>query len=200
MKLHYSATSPYVRKAYATALEAGLEGVVELAPTDAWASDPAFLGRNPLSKVPALSLEDGTTLFDSPVICEFLDAQGGAGLFPPAGPARWMVLRLQALGDGIMDATVARLLDSRRDPTQQSAVWQDRQKAAIARACDTLEAEVGDLEGPPTIGAIAVGCALGYLDLRFSGDAWRDGRPKLAAWFAGFEERPSMVRSAPPKG
>jgi len=199
MKLHYSPTSPYARKTYAAAIAAGLDGAVELVPTDPWASDGAFLALNPLSKVPALTLDDGTTLFDSPVICEYLDAQGGAGLFPAPGPTRWTALRQQALGDGIMDSAIARLLDTRRPEARQSADWQDRQKAAIARACDTLEAEVDALGDAVTIGTLAVGCALGYLDLRFSGDAWREGRPRLAAWFAAFSEQPEMARTAPPK-
>lgn len=197
--LRGSLTSPYVRKSLALALETGLRDRIEFQKTDPWSADTDLGATNPLGKIPALvggGLE--SALFDSPVICEYLDSQhGGRRFFPAEGPARWKALRLQAIGDGIADAAVSRLLDTRRPEGQQSADWQKRQKTAIARACDVLEKEAADLEGEPTIGTLAVAVALGYLDLRWSQDNWRDGRPALARWFEGFNKRPSMTGTAP---
>ncbi len=199
MKLRYSATSPYVRKVMATAIETGLDGRIERVPTDPWSPETDLPGSNPLGKVPALELEDGTVLFDSPVICEYLDSLHGGAKLHPDGAARWPALRLAAIADGICDAAINRLLDTRRPEPQQSEGWQQRQKAAMARACDLLEAEAESLEGPLTIGQIAVACALGYLDLRWDADQWRQHRPKLAAWFERISQRPSIADTTPPK-
>ncbi|NNG05068.1 MAG: glutathione S-transferase [Inquilinus sp.] len=199
MKLRFSPTSPYVRKVRALAIETGLADRLELAATDPWQADTDLPASNPLGKVPALELDDGTVLFDSPVICEYLDSlHGGTKLFPAAGPARWKALRLQAIGDGICDAAILRRLDGMRPAGLQSADWQQRQRQAVARACDLLEAEAGTLGGPATIGQLAIACALGYLDFRFDADKWREGRPKLAAWFADFAKRPSIAETALP--
>ena len=109
MKLHYSSASPYVRKVMAVAIARGLDGRIEKIATNPHVSPPELLADNPLSKVPALVTDDGLALFDSPVICEYLDSLGDApALFPPAGRARWVALRLQAIGDGILDAAVSR--------------------------------------------------------------------------------------------
>ena len=199
MKLRYSGTSPYVRKVLATAIEAGLDDRIERVPTDPWAPDTDLPASNPLGKVPALTLDDGTVLFDSPVICEYLDSlQNGPKLFPE-GRARWVALRLAAIGDGICDAAINRLLDTRRPESQQSADWQERQKRAIARACDLLESEAATLEDSVTIGQLATACALGYVDFRWDAVQWRQGRPKLAAWFERFSERPSIATTKPPE-
>jgi glutathione S-transferase len=198
MKLRYSATSPYARKVLATAIETGLDGRVERVATDPWSPETDLPASNPLGKVPALVLEDGTVLFDSRVICEYLDSlHDGARLYPQSGDARWRALRLTAIGDGICDAAVNRLLDGRRPENLQSAEWQARQKRAMARACDLLEAEAGSLDGPVTIGQLSVACALGYLDLRFDADQWREGRPALTAWFEAFAQRPSIATTKP---
>lgn len=198
MKLCYSATSPYVRKVVVAGIELGLDGKIVREPTSAW--DPGTtLGQvNPLGKVPALVTDDGVALFDSPVICEYLDGVAGGGkLFPPAGPARWTALRRQALADGTSDAAVLRLLESRRPAEKQSADWIARQKTVVARSLDALEAEAKSLGTEVTIGHVAIGCTLGYLDLRFGADAWRDGRPGLARWYEGFAKRPSMSTTVP---
>ncbi len=198
MKLCYSATSPYVRKVVVAGIELGLDGKIVREPTSAW--DPATtLGQiNPLGKVPALVTDDGGALFDSPVICEYLDGVAGGGkLFPPAGPARWTALRRQALADGICDAAILRLLESRRPAELQSADWVARQKNLVARSLDALEAEAKSLGTEVTIGHLAIGCTLGYLDFRFGADAWRDGRPGLAKWYEGFAKRPSMSTTEP---
>lgn len=201
MKLRYSPASPYVRKCLVLAHEAGLAGRVELVPTVT--ADPAsgLAHDNPLGKIPALATDDGQILFDSPVICEYLDSLKGGGTFlPPAGPARWTTLRRQALADGILDASLLRRYESLRPADEQSPGWHDKQKSVVARALDALEAEaerLGDPAGPTDIGRIAIACALGYLDFRFAADAWREGRPKLSRWYEGFARRPSMAATVP---
>jgi len=199
MKLRYSATSPYVRKVMIVAIECGLDGSIELQTTDAWSPETDLPKSNPLGKVPALILDDGTTLFDSPVICEYLDTlHDGTRLFPAPGPARWAALRQQALADGICDAAILRRLEGNRPDGEKSASWMERQRKAVARACDALEAEAGTLPLTPTIGTLAVLAALGYLDFRFGHEDWREGRPALKAWFDKASVRDSYRRTAPP--
>jgi glutathione S-transferase len=198
--LYFSPTSPYARKARICILESGLETRIDMVPTNPWDSDPHFTALNPLSKVPALVADDGQVLFDSPVVCEYLDSlHEGPKLFPPGGQARWIALRQQALADGMIDASVLRRLESNRPAELQSAEWQERQRTAVARGLDALERDAAELgEGPPTIGSVAVACALGYLDFRFAAETWREGRPQLADWFAAFSRRASYQETAPP--
>lgn len=200
MKLRYSQTSPYVRKVMMTALEAGVADRIEKVPTDVWSRDTTIGEHNPLGKVPALVLDDGTVLFDSPVICEYLDSlnHSGTSLFPPPGPARWKALTQQALGDGLCDAAVSWRLESRRPEGEMSLSWIERQKLAVMRACDTLEASVDALSGSVTIGTLAAVTGLAYLDLRFPELEWRASRPKLAAWFEAASARPSFDATRPP--
>ena len=195
MKLYYSPTSPYVRKVIACAIACGnLDQITRIA-TDPHASPADLLAANPLSKVPCLVTQDGFALFDSPVICEYLDAVGGGSLFPPPGPARWRALKWQAIGDGIMDAAVLRRGELGRPHEAARDAVMARHRAAVVRALDLLQAD------PPAnhldIGSIAVACALGYLDLRFADDAWRNGRDRLAQWYAAMERRPEIAQSAP---
>jgi glutathione S-transferase len=192
MKLRYAPTSPFVRKVLAVAHELGLEGRLERVPTNVWSPDTDIAQDNPLGKVPTLVTDEDGTLFDSPVICEYLDKLGKDGLFPAPGPARWRALKLQALADGILDAAVLRRLEGLRPQSERSQKWVDRQSAAIARALDALEGLAADWDGKVTIGELAVGCACGYLDFRFGHEDWRPGRPQLAEWWRGFAERPSM--------
>lgn len=199
MKLCYSPTSPYVRKVVVTAMETGLEPGIERIANNVW--DPAtdIAATNPLGKVPALTTDDGAVLFDSPVICEYLDSlHDGAKLFPAVGPARWRALRQQALCDGILDAGILRMLEGRlREEGMRSQMWMDRQAAAVGRALVVLEDEATSLDGDLTIGHIAVGCTLGYLDFRYADDNWRGDCPALADWYEGFAERPSMMATIP---
>ncbi len=195
MKLYYSATSPYVRKVIACAIACGTLDQITRIEANPHESPSDLLAANPLSKVPCLVTQDGFALFDSPVICEYLDAVGGGSLFPPPGPARWRTLKRQAVGDGIMDAAVLRRGDMARPREAARDAAMARQQAAIVRALDLLQAD------PPAnhldIGSIAVACALGYLDHRFADDPWRDGRGKLAHWYAAMEQRPEIAQSAP---
>ncbi len=196
MKLYYSGTSPYVRKVMACAIAGSVDGQISKVDTNPHTSPPELLADNPLSKVPCLVTEDGLALFDSPVICEYLDSIGGGALFPPSGAARWRALRLQALGDGIMDAAVAHRMDQGRPAEAARTASMDRQQQAILRGLAVLEAET--LPNHLDIGTITIACALGYLDLRFASLSWREGRPALATWFATMEQRPEISRTAPP--
>jgi len=199
MKLRYSPTSPYVRKVTVSAIELGLAGRIERVPTNTQDPNSDLSHDNPLGKVPALILDDGPALNDSPVICEYLDSlRDGPKIFPPTGAARWRALRQQALADGMLDAAILRLIENARRPAEfRWQGWDDHQKAKVARGLDSLEAEAAALDGPLTIGQITVGVTLGYLDFRFAQDAWRDGHPNLAAWYEGFAARPSMAETVP---
>ncbi|HSS64034.1 MAG TPA: glutathione S-transferase N-terminal domain-containing protein [Gammaproteobacteria bacterium] len=199
MQLRYSPTSPYVRKVMVTALETGLDKKLEKIPTNPWDPETDLPEDNPIGKVPALRIDGGDVLFDSPVICEYLDGQhGGAKLFPASGDARWSVLRLQALADGILDAAVLCVLEGKRPKELQSKDWVARQKKAIERSLDALEQSISGLDvGQLTIAQIAAGCALGYLDFRKPVDDWRKGRPKLEKWYEEFSKRPSMQATVP---
>lgn len=198
LKLRWSPTSPFVRKVSVLAIETGLDVDIERMPTNSW--DPATdIGRdNPLGKIPALITEDAGVLFDSPVVCEYLDSlHEGAKLFPPDGRERWTALRRQAQADGILDAAVLRFVERRRQDSERSQAWDLRQASAISRALNAFEAETRDLGEAITIGHIALGCALGYLDFRFASEDWRAARPALAAWNDGFAARPSMRATVP---
>lgn len=198
MKLRYSPLSPFVRKVTVTLIETGLEDRVERIPTDVWDPETDIAKDNPLGKIPTLITGDGKALYDSPVICEYLDGlHDGDKLFPASGQARWQALRLQALGDGMSEAGIATLLETRRPEELQYEKWMARQTAAILRAMDALESETDGLEGPLTIGQVAVGCSVGWLDFRFPDLGWRQDRPGLAEWFEGFNERPSMTATVP---
>jgi glutathione S-transferase len=196
MKLYHSPTSPFVRKVMACAIMHGLDGQITLVPTDAHVSPADLVADNPLSKVPCLVTNDGFALYDSPVICEYLDEiSQDIPMLPPKGALRWRALKLQALGDGMMDAAVARLLESRRCPEPERTAVMTRQGEIVARCLDQLEADVPATH--PDLGTLTVACALGYLDLRFAADAWRTGRPDLAAWFETMSEVPALARTAP---
>ena len=198
MKLYYSPTSPYVRKVTVTAIEIGLDADLERVAADIHAPDPAFVAANPLSKVPALVTDDGLVLYDSPVICEYLDSlHGGHRLFPDREPALWQALRRQALADGILDAGVLCRMETLRPEEKRWPDWTTRQWGKVMRGLNVLAYEAGSFADEPlTIGHIAVGCALGWLDFRFPED-WRRGRPELAAWHEGFSARPSMRTTVP---
>jgi glutathione S-transferase len=192
-----SGASPFARKARVLIAEAGIEDVdyLEVAASPLGGEARINLA-NPLGKIPALVREDGPTIFDSPVICRFLDRHAGAGLYPET--RLWEVLTLEALADGIMEAALAIVYEKRFRP--EALWWPDwhaAQWTKVERALDAVEQGwLSHLEGPLTMGQIALACALGYLDLRHGDRDWRAGRPGLAAWFAGFSARPSMTATA----
>ena len=199
MKLAYSPASPYVRKALACAIARGIDSRVEL-----WkigTTDPTLLPVNPLSKIPTLVTDDGVSLYDSPVICEYLDSLGDAPkLFPPPGPARWTALRQQALGDGILDASQPRRREIALPQDQGRVDYIAQQRGKVTRSVDALEAEAGTLGQLATIGEITIACALGYLDFRYPNEPWRPGHPKLEAWYAKVVALPPLARTMPPAG
>ncbi len=197
MRLHYSPASPFVRKVLASAIARGVADRIELVRTNPHVSPPELLADNPLSKVPCLVLEDGTAIYDSPVICEYVDTLGEANsLFPTSGTHRWLRVQvMHALADGIMDAAVARRVQSAMPKEAARDAFMARQKAAVDRGLTVLEADPP--EGLADIGAIAVACALGYLDFRFAAEPWRGGHPRLAAWFTRVSELPPLARTVP---
>ena len=195
MKLRYSTTSPFVRKVHVVAIETGQIDKIELVKTNT--ADPAsgLNAHNPLNKVPALALDDGSTLYDSRVICEYLDAQAKGAFFPASGPARWTALKRQALADGMMDAAVLRMMETRRPEGQRSPEWDARQKLKVTQGLMALEA---DHLGPQLdIGTLSVAIILDYLDFRFKAEDWRAKHPKLTAWHKTFATRASLQKTLP---
>jgi glutathione S-transferase len=202
MKLWYSPASPFVRKALVTYDETGLKVPLEIVEvsTNAIASDAGLRKVNPAGKIPALVLDDGSVLIDSPVICAYFDAvSDGVKLSPDDLPARFRAKTLEALADAIMDAAVITRYEITLRPEQYR--WEDWVKGQLAKVqtgLDSLEKDwIGALNGKLTIGTIATGCALGYLDFRFSYLNWREGRPGLSDWYKEFSERPAMLKTAP---
>lgn len=201
MKLFFSIASPFVRKVRVLAAETGLASRIELAQSvfTPVQPDAGLFASNPLGKIPTLMLGDGTALFDSRVICEYLDSlHEGPKMFPPEGDARWAVLTRQALGDGILDAAVGTRYElALRDPSRQWPEWIENQRRKYRRSLDALEAEASSFDDALDIGVITAACALGYLDFRYPDEGWRDTRPGLAQWYASFAERESMRSTAP---
>jgi len=189
-----------VRKVMVVAHELGLADRIELLSTavSPVESNAALAAENPLMKIPALTTDDGQVLFDSPVICEYLDSVAGGGkVFPAGGKARWTALRQQALGDGILDALIlCRYEIAARPEEKRHAAWTEGQMRKAHQGLAALEAE--DLSGPRTIGPITAACTLGYLDFRFPNDGWRQRHPRLAAWYKGVETLPSIQATKPP--
>lgn len=201
MQLHTSGASPFGRKVKVVAIETGLLDRLEIVnhgPLSPIAANADIVARNPLGKVPCLVTDDGTALFDSRVICEYLDAAGGGRLFPPAGAARWRALRDQAQADGIMDAAVGTRYELNLRPEgMRWRDWSDGQMAKVQRSLDGFERDAAELAGRVDIGTLTLGCALGYLDFRFAEVDWRRDRGGLAAWFEGLAERPSFQQTVP---
>lgn len=200
MKLYYSAASPFVRKVHVMLYETGLIDGTEIVPTVATPleTNAGPIAQNPLGKVPALERDDGPALYDSRVICQYLDAKAGAGLYPE-GARRWDTLTLEATADGILDAAVLMIYETRvRAPEMQSEKWVATQWAKVSRALDVIEERwMAHLKGPLDAAQIAVASALGYLDFRHGARGWREGRPQLAAWFEEFSGRESMTATEP---
>ncbi len=199
MKLHWSPRSPFVRKVMIVAHERGLADRIACVRTLAATAKPhaELMRDNPLSKIPTLVLDDGTVLYDLPVICEYLDALvGGPKLFPTEPGARLVALRRQALGDGFMGMMV--LLRDERMRTHPSERHQASTVTRKAAVLKSLEQEAQALAATPFgIGHIAIGCALSYLDFRFADEDWRKGHPQTADWHAWFAARASVRATAP---
>lgn len=180
-------------------IEKGLQNKVELLAANPMQSDPALAAANPLHKVPVLVNDNGKAVFDSPVICAYLDSLSSQTPLIPGGENQWPILTSAALADGILDAAFSMVTESRRAKEQQSGVWQQRWNGAIKRSCDAIESSIDDFNGDISIAQIGLGAALGYLDFRLPELGWRDGRNALTTWFEAFSQRPSMQATMPPE-
>jgi glutathione S-transferase len=195
MRLFWSSRSPFVRKVMVAAHELGLAPRIKTERVVVGADKPNadVMGANPLNKIPTLFLDDGTALYDSRVICEYFDTlQVGAKLIPADAAARFVALRRQSLGDGLMELNVLRLGEQNRPPQAKSEKHLAAYRLKTSTTLDALEKEAGQFDTQPDIGHIAVASALSHLDFRFAADNWREGRPRLARWHAEFAKRPSM--------
>jgi len=201
MQLITADASPFVRKVRVLILELGLQDSVTL--VDPGSVNPVVNNANvnavnPLGMIPALELDDGDSLYDSAVICEYLNQLADGPFFPSDSSRKFRTLRLQALGDGILDISVAlRYQTALRPPELQWQEWIDNQIAKVERGLDALEAGCNQFEASPLIGEITVACALGYRDFRFADNDWRAGRPELTRWFEQMMQRDSLANTVP---
>ncbi len=201
MKLFYSPTSPYVRKVMITAIEKGLDSKIEklTAAASPVKADMALAAKNPLAKVPCLITDDGQALFDSPVICAYIDSLKAPHLAPSGATAKFADMTLEALADGFLDAGILlRYEAAMRPEAKRWDDWVNGQMGKIERALDALETTyASQLTGPLSPGQIAVACALGWFDFRYGHVDWRKSRPKLAAFAKSFGDRASMKATMP---
>lgn len=200
MKLFCAPASPFVRKTLMVLHETNQLGDVEIVPASGNVLDAGTipLNQNPLGKIPVLEAEDGTAIYDSRVICRYLDARASAGLYL-TGKDQWDCLTLEATADGIMEAAILMVYEYRIRPQQfQYLGWVDGQWAKAERAIAMLSSRwLGSLSGPFHIGQIAAACALGYCDFRLPERDWRSDNPELAAWYEAFSKRPSFQATVP---
>jgi glutathione S-transferase len=204
MKLFFSPASPYVRKVMVVAHEKGVVDKIELLGSAANPvnRDQTIVAKNPSGKVPTMLLDDGSAIYDSRVICAYVDAQAASPVLVPAeGNERFAVMTLEALADSILDAALlARYEKIMRPEALYWADWHRGQMEKIDSGLDALETTwLSHLEGPLSMGTIAAACTLGYLDFRFPDKDWRSAHPGIAAWFKTVSERPSM-KATMPKG
>lgn len=193
MQLYQSPTSPFVRMARAAAEIKGLAGRIEL--RDARADQAAFEKLNPLNKVPTLVTDDGEVLIESRLICQYLDGlAGGVQLYPKDGAQLRKVLQQEAVIHGVMDASVALRMDSRKPDAPQSKWWEDRQKRKIDIGLDKIEKELAAFTGAKTITPILLCCMCHFID-RVGPKGWRDGRPGLAKWYEAYRKEPHMAKT-----
>ena len=202
MKLMHAAASPYARKAWAAAIELGLGGELEIVPTVVapGKDNSEYTSKvNPLTKIPAMALEDGSVLYDSTVICEYLDARAGGGRIIPAdGAARWRVLTQHALAQGMTDAALLIRYETFLRPEEARwDTWVESQRQKIQAGLQWFENNPDSLEGPLNLAQIALGVLLGYLDFRFGDDPWRPDHPKLEAWYAEASKRDCFAQTVP---
>jgi glutathione S-transferase len=200
LKLRSSPTSPFGRKVKVAALVTGHTSRIEIINSDTMSADDPLRRDNPLGKIPCLVLEDGSTLYDSRVIIEWLDHDAGGGtVIPRDWNARMASLKLQALGDGIMDAAILQLYEGRfRDAEKHEQRWLDHQKGKVERGLQALEDHAPLATATPEVGAITVACMLDWLDFRFSilvGGQY----PKLSAFLDGMNRTMPHFRDSKPR-
>ena len=198
MKLYMVGASPYARKVRAVAVTLGLADRIDIVIANPHERPAELVAQNPLSKVPTLVTDDGEAIIDSLSICEYLAALAdGQQVIPfTPGPARRRILHRHALAHGVMDCGVIRRVESLKTPEPDRLAWMERQKATIFRVLDWFEA-LGDLDGPMTLDRLTLAAALGFLDFRFPGDGWREGRPRLTAWQDAAETLPALATTQP---
>lgn len=200
MQLMYSATSPFTRKVLVAAAEKRLLPFIELVPVaiGPGKTNEALMALNPVGKVPTLVLSDGVALHDSNVIIDYFDAlMPEPRLIPASGPARLRSLLMNATADGLITAGVLVRTEFARPEANRWPVFQDAQTAKVRACVARLDREIGPSNGSLTIGEIATAVALGWLDFRMADAPWRGDCPRLAAWYAAFAERPSMLDTVP---
>jgi glutathione S-transferase len=198
MRLLASPTSPYARKARIVALEKGLMDRLTVEMLNPFEEGDRLAAVNPLGKVPTLVLDSGAALFDSLVICEYLDhLDGKPTLLPPSGAERFEVLAWHALAQGVIDAAVSMVMERRRPEARQSPMWLERWSAAILRGLEALDQTVERRPGDFDLGAITTACALGYLEFRLPDLAWPESVNALKAWWDQAKQRPSVIETLP---
>jgi glutathione S-transferase len=202
MLLHWSPRSPYVRKVMIVAHEVGIADRIDTVRTVVAAATPnvELMKENPQSRLPTLRLADGSAIYDSRVICEYLDTQhDGEKLFPAAYPERLVALRRHALGDGMLDTMLAWRGEQLRPAANQSIKHMQAWKLKTNVSVDVLEQQEADALSASrfSIGHIAIGVALGYIDFRFPELEWRKGHPRLTQWYEAFAARPSVKANEP---
>ena len=196
MKLLYLSSSPFARKALVLAHEVGLADRLEVIPAETSPVNSSSVVNlsNPLGKVPVLIRDDGPALYDSAVICEYLDSlHHGPKLFPEGGEARWRALRLHALADGLSDAAITIRREDHRPDGLHWSDWKEAHVRKLVQTYDLVERDAEFLSGPLTVGHVALATALEWIEFRSVGPAFRPGRHRLAGWYAEFARRPSML-------
>jgi len=193
MILRSASPSPFVRKVRIALSLLGLDDEVRIDAADTTDPNDSLRAQNPVGKIPVLIVEDGTAFYDSRVILDYLDDRAGGGKIIPREPApRFAALRLQALCDGILDASILTVYEGRwRPPEKHEPKWLEHQAGKVTRALAVLEAApppLGPKSAIPHVGQIALACVLGYRDLRFGG-TWRADHPRLVAWLDDFSAR-----------
>jgi len=201
MILRFSPSSPFVRKVRIAVALLGFDDEVKLERADTTDPNDSLRRTNPLGKIPVLILDDGSAIYDSRVILDYLDERAGGGrIVPRQGKERLAALRLQALADGILDASVLTVYEGRfRKPEMQEPKWLELQAGKVSRALGALEAAPPPLDAVPHVGQIALACALGYRDFRFGG-SWRGEHPRLVAWLDQFAAHVPAFAASKPSG
>lgn len=200
MKLFFSPQSPYVRKVMIVAHELGCLSGIETVPTAAHPvqRNAALIAANPLGQIPVLELADGRVIYDSRVICDYLNETCGGAIVPATGPMRWRALTEQALGDGMLAAALlARYETAARPPERQWPAWLEGQLDKAVTSLNAIERDASSFAERVDIGTITIACALGYLDLRFPDFSWRTRFPRVAEWETRFAARDSLRATAP---
>jgi len=206
MRLFTTPASPWVRKCVVSIMELGLQDRIELIPTrwpHSWATktvkfDPAFLDATPVARIPALVTDQGLRLTDSGVICDYLNAElGGYRLLPAAGAARWQMLSVISITNGLIEAQISRRAELLRKVSERSNDFIEKMRQREHRCFAALEPAAAEFGADVDLAQIAVATACGYANFRYPNDDWRSASPKLARWFERFSERPSMRATIP---